>query len=107
MGSTLLQFADVVGLDTASCNKKVPQRLKPIQRTQICASGQTGQDSCKGDSGGPLTNVTTDGLSPRRAYQIGIVSAGIGPCGNTEIPSVYTRVDQFINWIKDTVECNT
>ncbi|ODM98508.1 Proclotting enzyme, partial [Orchesella cincta] len=52
-----------------------------ITNGMVCAGG-SGYDSCKGDSGGPLS-VTRNS----RAEQIGIVSWGVG-CGS--FPGVYT-----------------
>ena len=54
--------------------------------------------SCKGDSGGPLTN--RDG--PRRL--IGVVSWNISGCrGDPDKPGVYTRVAAYAAWIDRTI----
>lgn len=58
----------------------------------LCA-GQQGQDSCMGDSGGPMTTLVGDHYE-----QIGIVSWGIA-CGKREFPGVYTRVGKMRPWI--------
>ena len=50
----------------------------------------SGQDSCTGDSGGPLIfrELTDDPW-----YQIGIVSFSAGnKCGTKYLPGVYTKV---------------
>lgn len=55
-------------------------------------------NSEKGDSGGPIfLNNALTGVSTI----VGIVSYGIS-CG-TELPSVYTRVASFANWIEQIV----
>ena len=59
----------------------------------ICA-GQTGLDSCAGDSGGPLFAATADGY-----VQVGIVSWGSG-CAAPERPGVYTRVSAVLDFIQ-------
>lgn len=47
-------------------------------------------DTCAGDSGGPLLMGTV---------VVGLVSFGPKDCLNPQVPAVYTRVDQFIDWI--------
>ena len=58
-----------------------------ITSNMFCA-GETGRDSCKGDSGGAVVY---------RKRQIGIVSWGEG-CGQF-FPGVYTNVKKFRSWI--------
>jgi len=52
----------------------------------------------QGDSGGPL-------MIKRESRQlvVGIVSAGIG-CGRPKLPGLYTRVNNYIDWISQTVK---
>lgn len=66
---------------------------------QICAGGQKGKDSCRGDSGGPLMTVErlTDGVG--RWAAAGVVSFGPSPCGMQGWPGVYTKVVDFVPWI--------
>jgi len=71
-----------------------------IQPTMQCAGGM-GKSACNGDSGGPLVCQGEDG----KWYQAGIVSFGPSPC-DTHIPSVFTRVAGFRDWIEKTVEQN-
>lgn len=68
-----------------------------IQETHICAGGEQDRDSCDGDSGGPLVDKV------RKNDQMslyGIVSAGSRHCGAGQ-PGIYTRIDHYIDWIKD------
>ncbi len=55
-----------------------------------------GQDSCKGDSGGPL--ITRQGRS-NPMYLRGVVSFGTIKCGNG-YPGVYINVAHYANWIQ-------
>lgn len=63
----------------------------------LCAGGQSGKDTCKGDGGGPL--VCPSKSNPGQYEQAGIVAWGLG-CGS-ETPGVYadvTKALQFIDW---------
>jgi secreted trypsin-like serine protease len=64
----------------------------------LCATDNRGdrtRDSCKGDSGGPLSLKDSTG----KFYVVGIVSWGIG-CASGH-PGVYTRVSDYLQWIDD------
>ena len=68
-----------------------------IHITQICA-GDDSSDSCSRDSRGSLLiSVLDEG----RWSVIGIFSFGAkGYCADSTFPGVYTRVDQFLDWIE-------
>ncbi|XP_076762223.1 CLIP domain-containing serine protease HP8-like [Xylocopa sonorina] len=66
---------------------------------QICAGGQKGKDSCRGDSGGPLMSVERGHDNTGRWIVVGVVSFGPQPCGMPGWPGVYTRVIDFVPWI--------
>ena len=51
----------------------------------------------QGDGGGPLV-CEKDG----QWYQVGIVSFGIG-CGRRNVPGVYTKVEDYEDWIEQTI----
>lgn len=78
---------DLICLDDEKC------RIRD-ELSRLCVGGETGKDSCDGDSGGSLARRTKDGWVLE-----GIVSYGVG-CGDGK-PAVYTRVRTFINWIRD------
>ncbi|KAI1292140.1 Serine proteinase stubble [Halotydeus destructor] len=60
----------------------------------MCAGGQEGKDSCKGDGGGPLVCYRKDGT-----YTLaGLVAWGID-CGQPNVPGVYVKVQEFLPWI--------
>ncbi|KAJ0171706.1 hypothetical protein K1T71_012469 [Dendrolimus kikuchii] len=61
---------------------------------QLCAGGQPGKDSCKGDSGGPLM------YENGRSYEVlGVVNFGPRPCAQPNIPGVYAKVFAYRDWI--------
>uniref|UniRef100_A0A3B4TG24 trypsin n=1 Tax=Seriola dumerili TaxID=41447 RepID=A0A3B4TG24_SERDU len=62
-----------------------------ITSNMLCAGSRLGgKDSCQGDSGGPLIC---------NGYFEGIVSWGIS-CANPYFPGVYTKVRNYVQWIK-------
>ncbi|KAH8337882.1 hypothetical protein KR067_008403 [Drosophila pandora] len=81
------------------CSERIKQKIDI--RTQLCAGSRTGNsDTCYGDSGGPVFVQ-----HPRYACLkqiIGITSYGI-VCGVQGMPSVYTRVHLYTDWIENIV----
>lgn len=66
---------------------------------QMCAGGEAGKDSCKGDSGGPLMNP-----SEKKYFElVGVVSFGPYPCAEDNVPGVYTKVYEYNSWIRENV----
>lgn len=64
----------------------------------ICAGGEKGKDTCKGDGGSPLV-CPIKGQKDKYAHA-GIVAWGIG-CGENGTPGVYVDVAQFVDWIDE------
>lgn len=62
-----------------------------------------GNDTCKGDSGGPLMQSQLNSDGYLYWTQIGIVSWGIG-CGKENTYGFYTHVQKLRSWIDFTVE---
>jgi len=77
--------------DPTSCTK-----TESDYRKVICAGGLVSMDTCKGDSGGPLT-------CKRGGYWYldGVTSFGEG-CG-LGTPGGYTRISNYIGWIRQYV----
>ncbi|EFX74965.1 hypothetical protein DAPPUDRAFT_56547, partial [Daphnia pulex] len=88
ISQTLLK-ATVTVLENAACNKKYGGK---ITSNMICAAAP-GKDTCQGDSGDPLLVGGVQG---------GITSFGYG-CADSKFPGVYTRVSNYVDWIKRTL----
>ncbi|XP_058820295.1 CLIP domain-containing serine protease B15-like isoform X2 [Topomyia yanbarensis] len=86
----------IAGQDNSVCDRAFSSLNITLSEEQICAGGESGQDSCRGDSGGPLT--LQDGLVN---YQIGVVSFGALECGTKNSPGIYTNVIQYLDWIEE------
>nr|XP_021195380.2 polyserase-2 [Helicoverpa armigera] len=101
--SKVLLKASLRILSDEDCmNSQLAQHLKP---TMMCAFSK-GKDGCQGDSGGPLLVFQPEG----KYVQAGVVSWGIG-CADPRYPGVYTKVNNYIDWIlqhtTDGIKCNT
>jgi secreted trypsin-like serine protease len=89
------QLLQMVGLKVRPWSKcaAVPAFKAALDATVICAGSDVeGQDSCNGDSGGPLMRDVDQKL-------VGLVSFGLG-CGIKDTPALYTRVSAFQAWIE-------
>jgi len=86
-----LYTVDVPGVSLESCSEV----LDDIFYTNLCAGGVYGEDSCSGDSGGPMS-MTVDSIE----ILYGIVSWGPAQCA-TSSPAVYTDVAMYRTWIED------
>jgi len=106
VAKSVQQQLEVPVLSSSECGK---QFLTP-DSSQICAGGDRGKDSCRGDSGGPLflRRVLPSGyMDPNNDlddpwFLLGIVSFGTGVCGRGK-PGIYTRVESFVPWILENI----
>ncbi|KAI8034917.1 lectizyme [Drosophila gunungcola] len=79
------------------CQEALPDTA-PLAESNICSSSQQqSKSACNGDSGGPLVVEFENAASEL----IGIVSWGYIPCGKSNLPSVYTKVSSYVDWIAD------
>ncbi|XP_012283872.1 chymotrypsin-like elastase family member 2A [Orussus abietinus] len=96
--STSLQEATVPLLDPKECQKVYSQSVL-IRNGHLCAGHTDGSSgSCVGDSGGPLQCRRSNG-----DWQLaGVTSFGSG-CARPGYPDVYTKVQHYLKWIKNTI----
>merc|ERR1711962_1181502 len=96
----------VVGHDQCEAKLKTTRLGKRFQLDDsfICAGGQDGKDTCKGDGGSPL--VCASKYDPSTYVQAGVVAWGIG-CGEDNIPGVYASVPEAVCWIDYAMSCRT
>merc|ERR1711879_106650 len=66
-----------------------------VEDGMICAGGTAGEDSCSGDSGGPLTYESNG-----QHILIGETSFGPTPCAQANQYGVYGRISYFRTWIE-------
>ena len=91
----LLKSARVPIIEDDVCNRL----YKGITDKMVCAGYLAGGiDSCSGDSGGPLVCDINN-----RYTVMGATSFGAG-CAEANAPGVYTRITEFVPWIKSTIK---
>ncbi|XP_055903356.1 uncharacterized protein LOC129939382 [Eupeodes corollae] len=95
--SAIKQKVQVPLTDQGECRQKFQTRKIQIIDAQVCAGGVYAEDSCDGDSGGPL-------MSLRQGVWVleGVVSFGV-KCGFEGWPAVHTRVESYSSWINDRI----
>lgn len=81
------------------CAKIYSTRKITIGEGQLCAGGESGKDTCGGDSGGPLMRLEAQKGREARWAIVGIVSFGMKPCALPGWPGVYTKVTDYMLWI--------
>jgi secreted trypsin-like serine protease len=79
----------------------IVQQGGAVTPQMFCAAAKTdGRDTCGGDSGGPILRRDAE----FGWVQVGIVSFGVGSCGQAALPGVYTRLALYTDWIRSVVE---
>ncbi|XP_040073888.1 protein masquerade [Ixodes scapularis] len=95
--------AQVPVVEDRECTTKinaVTEKQFLLPASTYCAGGESGNDACQGDGGGPMV-CHVDGF-----YELtGLVSWGFG-CGRADVPGVYVKVSAFIGWINQIISVN-
>lgn len=101
-----LKYAHVGVYSLDKCNDSpfiAGNKRMAFTDNMFCA-GADGMDSCRQDSGGPFTTpMLSDGKGP--FYLSGIVSWG-PPCRQRKYKGYYTKVKNYVDWIKETIDNN-
>ncbi|CAG0904701.1 unnamed protein product, partial [Cyprideis torosa] len=90
--SNVLQQANIPVLTTSQCNAMI--HSTPYDGDKMLCAAAEGQNSCNGDSGGPLMIKEAN-----QWYIFGIVSGGTDKECGTGRPAIYTRIDHHYKWI--------
>lgn len=96
--------ATVSGVSINSCNSVYSRQGINLSNKQLCAGGEIGVDSCRGDSGGPLIGLDRTSRIKPYNFIVGVVSFGPTPCGLPGWPGVYTKVSEYVDWIRQNIE---
>uniref|UniRef100_A0A1A9W5M3 Peptidase S1 domain-containing protein n=1 Tax=Glossina brevipalpis TaxID=37001 RepID=A0A1A9W5M3_9MUSC len=103
-GDKIKMKASVITVNAEKCRQLYLKKGIILTNTHICAVGERESDSCKGDSGGPLITSRTIKKSDTYYILMGIVSFGSRNCTLKDLPSVYTKVESYIDWILHTIK---
>ncbi|GIX72558.1 suppressor of tumorigenicity 14 [Caerostris extrusa] len=95
------QAGDVLDYDIALVQLKKPIEFSALIRP-ICLPPAGGNDTCHGDSGGPLMQSQLGDDGYIYWTQVGIISWGIG-CGLSNTYGYYTHVQKLMEWITNTI----
>ncbi|XP_039619697.1 complement C1r subcomponent-like [Polypterus senegalus] len=108
--SSDLKYVALPIVDHSTCQNSVEtikkSRTEPtpdVTDNMFCAGRvEGGDDTCSGDSGGVFALISE---SDHEWYAAGIVSWGID-CGKKHSYGVYTKVSNYLDWIKQTMSDN-
>ncbi|XP_052744134.1 uncharacterized protein LOC112056709 [Bicyclus anynana] len=101
--SLVKRKVDIEAVPIDVCRAAIPEIPESSSPGLICAGGQQGKDSCRGDSGGPLMREVRENYRANW-FLYGVTSFGSKRCGLAGIPGVYTRVTAYMDWIRNVVQ---
>ncbi len=102
--SKSLKYAHIGIYSESECRDTphTPSNTRMTFTENMFCAGAEGKDSCRKDSGGPfISPMLAEGSKPY--YLTGIVSWG-APCRQRNNKGYYTKVANYVNWIKETIE---
>ncbi|CAB3247288.1 unnamed protein product [Arctia plantaginis] len=89
---TFLSFVKLKVISNSQCR----QGFQIVRRSNICSKGVRGENVCGGDSGGPLVITRR-----KKRILIGVTSFGTTRRCQNSLPSAFTRVTSYIDWINN------
>lgn len=95
--SAILMKVDLRVMDTKRCQNLPGYGPQKIHGKVFCAANPE-RSTCQGDSGGAM--ILTNG-APRA---VGIVSWGKKQCSGDGQPGAYTRIESYLDWIKQAMK---
>jgi len=95
--SAVLMKVDLRAMDNSVCRNRPAYGPERVGSAVVCASHPQ-RSTCQGDSGGALT--FTNG-APK---VVGVVSWGKKRCSGDGQPGVYTRVENYLGWIRHAMQ---
>lgn len=102
-----LKFVQLPLVNQETCSNSVSSvktkfdNVPDLTNNMFCAGiPEGGKDSCQGDSGSPFALIDNE-----RYWAAGIVSWGV-ECGKKGTYGVYTKVTNYMDWIKNTMQEN-
>ncbi|KAA0184094.1 putative serine protease [Hyalella azteca] len=98
-GSDVLRVALLNIANPFVCKRVFPSNFH-LNGVQMCIGGGP-DDTCSGDSGGPVMNLNKE----QRYYVLAVTSFGTQEgCGISGRPAVYTSVAHFNDWIRQSMK---
>lgn len=97
----ILQKVNLTVINFEKCKEIIGRDNRLIlglHQSQLCTNDFGRRDICRGDSGGPLQSLQAN-ISVSTI--IGIISSGVY-CA-TNVPSLYTNVSYYLDWIENIV----
>ncbi|XP_065813950.1 ovochymase [Labrus bergylta] len=101
--SSTLKYVDIGVYSLAQCQDTpyTKSKKRTVFTNNMFCAGATGKDSCQKDSGGPFVLPVLSEEGPY--YLTGIVSWG-PPCRDRQYKGYYTKVENYVDWIKTTID---
>uniref|UniRef100_F7AEE9 Vitamin K-dependent protein C n=1 Tax=Monodelphis domestica TaxID=13616 RepID=F7AEE9_MONDO len=92
----VLRFTKIPLASHDECSQTMHNR---VSENMLCAGIlRDKRDACEGDSGGPMVTEFRGTW-----FLVGLVSWGEG-CGRPDTFGIYTKVSQYLNWIRDHIK---